>query len=56
MLSVFQSKVLRGLFGSKRDDVIGEWRELYNEELNDLYSSPNNIWEIKSSRIRWVQL
>jgi hypothetical protein len=48
--------VLRGLFGSKRDDVIGEWRELYNEELNDLYSSPNNIWEIKSSRIRWVQL
>jgi len=41
------------IFGSKRDEVTGEWRELHNEELNGLYSSPNIIWVIKSRRMRW---
>jgi len=54
MLSVFQNEGLRRIFGPKRDEVTGEWREQYNEELNDLYSSPNNIQVMKSSRIRWV--
>jgi len=45
--------VLRIIFGSKRDKVTGEWRKLHNEELNDLYSSPNIIRVIQS-RIRWV--
>ena len=40
--------VLRRTFGPKRDEVTGEWRTLHNEELNDLYSSPNIIWVIKS--------
>jgi hypothetical protein len=44
--------LLRRIFGSKRDDVIGEWRRLHNEELNDLYSSPNIIRVIKSRRMR----
>jgi hypothetical protein len=51
MSGVFQSKVVRRIFGPKRDEVTGEWRELYNEELNDICSSPNNIRVIKSSRI-----
>jgi len=42
------------MFGPKRDEVTGEWRKLHNEELNDLYSSPNIVWVIKSSRMRWV--
>ena len=48
MLRVFQNKVLRKIFGPKRDEVTGEWRELYNEELNELYCSPNVIQVIKS--------
>jgi hypothetical protein len=48
MLRVFQNKVLRKIFGPNRDEVAGDWRELYNEELNELYSSPNNILAIKS--------
>jgi len=48
LLRVFQNKVLRRIFGPKRDDVTGEWSELYNEELNDLYSSPITIRMIKS--------
>ena len=46
--------MLRGLFGVKRDEVTGEWRKLHNEELNDLYSSPNIVRVIKSRRMRWA--
>jgi hypothetical protein len=46
--------VLRRIFGPKRDEATGEWRRLHNEELNDLYSSPNIIRVIKWRRIRWV--
>jgi len=50
---VFENRVLRRIFGPKRGEVNCEWRELYNEELNDLYSSPNSIRMIKP-RIRWA--
>jgi len=53
-LRVFESKVLRRIFGPRRDEVTGEWRRLHNEELNDLYSSPNIVRVIKSRRIRWA--
>jgi hypothetical protein len=46
--------VLRKIFGPKRDDITGEWRRLHNEELYDLYSSPNITRVIKSRRIRWA--
>jgi hypothetical protein len=46
--------VLRNIFGSKRDKVTGEWRRLHNEELYDLYSSPNIIQVIKSIIMRWA--
>jgi hypothetical protein len=46
-LRVFENRVLRRIFGPKRDEVTGEWRRLHNEELNDLYSSPNIIRVIK---------
>jgi hypothetical protein len=49
-LRVFENRVLTRIFGPKRDDVTGEWRRLHNEELNDLYSSPNIIPVIKSRR------
>jgi hypothetical protein len=52
-LEVFKSRVLRKILGHKRDKVTGEWRTLYNKELCGLYSSPNNIWVIKSRRMRW---
>ena len=45
--------VLRRIFGPRRDDVKGEWKRLHNEELNDLYSSPNIVLVIKSRRLRW---
>jgi len=51
-LRVFENRVLRRIFGLKRDEVTGEWRRLYNEELNDLYSSPNIARLIKSRRMR----
>ena len=54
-LRVFEKRVLRRIFGPKRDEVTGEWRTLHNEELNDLYSSPNIVWVIKSRRIRWAE-
>jgi hypothetical protein len=46
--------VLKRIFGPKRDEATGEWRRLHNEELKDLYSSPNIIRAIKSTRMRWV--
>jgi hypothetical protein len=51
---LFENRVLRRVFGPKRDEVTGEWRKLHNEELNDLYSPPNIIRVIKSRRMRWV--
>jgi hypothetical protein len=50
---VFGNRVLRRIFGPKRDEVRGEWRKLHHEELNDLFSLPNIVWVIKS-RIRWA--
>ena len=53
-LRVFENRVLRRMFGPRRDDVTGEWRKLHNEELIDLYCSPNIIRVIKSNRMRWA--
>ena len=53
-LRMFENRVLRGIFGLRRDEITGEWRKLQNEELNDLYSSPNPVRVIKSRRVRWV--
>jgi hypothetical protein len=52
-LRVFEKRVLRRIFRPKRDEVAGMWSKLHNEELNDLYSSPDIIREIKSRRMRW---
>jgi hypothetical protein len=51
---VFENRVLRRIFGPKRDEVTGECRKLHNEELHDLYSSPSIIGIIKVRRMRWV--
>jgi len=53
-LRVFENRVLRRIFRPKRDEVTGEWRRLRNEELNDLYCSPNIVWVIKSRRMGWA--
>jgi hypothetical protein len=53
-LRVFGNKVLRRIFGPKRDNVTGGWRKLHNEELRDLYSSPSIFRIIKSRRMRWA--
>jgi len=51
-LRVFENGFLRRIFGPKRDEVTGEWRKLHNEELTDMYSSPNVIQVIKPGRMR----
>ena len=53
-LRVFGNRVLRGIFWPRRAAVTGEWRKLHNEELNDLYCSPNILGVIKSIRMRWA--
>jgi len=53
-LRVFENRVLKRIFGDRRDKVTGEWRKLHNKELNDLYSSPNIVRVIKPTTIRWV--
>jgi len=54
-LRVFENMVLRRIFGTRRDEVMGERRRLHNEELNDLYSSPNIVQVIKLRRMRWPE-
>jgi hypothetical protein len=51
---VFENRVLRRIFGPKRDEVTGEWRKLHNKELHDLCCSPSIIRIIKSRRMRWA--
>jgi hypothetical protein len=52
-LSVFEKRMLRRIFGPKRDELTGEWRKLYNQDLHDLYCSPNIVRVIRS-RMRWA--
>ena len=54
-LIMFENRVLRRIFGPKRDEGMGEWRKPLNEELSDLYSSPNIVRVIKSRRMRWAR-
>ena len=54
-LRVYENNVLRRTFGPRRDEVTGEWRRLHNEELNDLYCSPNIVRVIKSRRMGWAE-
>jgi hypothetical protein len=53
-LRVYENRVLKRIFGDRKEEVTGEWRKLHNEELNDLYSSPNIDWVIKLTKIRWA--
>jgi hypothetical protein len=53
---VFENRVVKRIFGPKRDEVTGEWRRLHNKELYALYSSPDIIPAIKSRRVRWAGL
>jgi len=52
-LRFFENRELRRISGPKRDEITGEWTKLHNEELNDLYCSPNIVQVIKSRRMRW---
>ena len=52
---MFENRVLRRIFGPRRDKVAGEWRKLHDEEINDLYCSPNIVRVIKSRRIQWAR-
>jgi hypothetical protein len=52
-MRMFENGALRRISGPKWDQVTGEWRKLHTEEFNDMYSSPNIIWVIKSRRMRW---
>ena len=54
-LRVFENRVLRKVFGPKRDDVTGEWRKLHNEEPGELYSLPNIVRVVRSRRMRWAR-
>jgi len=54
-LAVFEDRVLRRIFGPKREEVIGEWRELHTEELNELFCSPNTVRVMKSRRMKWTE-
>ena len=51
---MFENRVLRRVFGPKRDEVTGEWRKPHNEELNDLHSLPSIVLVVKSRRMRWA--
>ena len=51
---MFENMVLRRIFGPRRNEATGEWRRLHDEELNDLYCSPNIVRVIKSKRMRWA--
>ena len=53
-MRIFDNRVLRRIFGPRRDEVTGEWRKLHNEELNDLYCSANIVRTIKSRIMRWA--
>jgi hypothetical protein len=53
-LRVLENRVLRRIFGPKRDEATGDWRRLHNEELSDMYASPNVFRVIRSRRLRWV--
>ena len=54
-LRVFENRVLRTVFGPKRDEVTGKWRKLCNEELSDLYFLPKIVRMVKSRRMRWAE-
>jgi hypothetical protein len=53
-LRVFENRVVRRIFGPKREEVEGGWRRLHNEELRNLYASPSNIRETKSRKVMWT--
>jgi hypothetical protein len=53
-LRVFENRVLKRIFGPKRNEVTGQWRKIHSEELNDPYSSTNTVWVIKSRSMRWA--